>query len=237
MKPGQSITNPGDTADSWMADLSAAEYGSAGADSNYIAKWSGGTADIHQWWTGSSISYLYSEILYKIYSAYQADGKPSPFGTFDPNAPESDYIDALFFVFLSRQSPFGDFGGTTWIEVHSSKVFQFEAESDVSGLDFFGMIKTNNSDAKDEFQGTGQTQNSSDFDEVDPEYYIENSAMVILHEFVHTLGFGEGPPALQGLTPSSIGRYYWGNLNVSSQKYYPAHGIPIMSLHNLEQMG
>ncbi len=242
LPPGAVFQSEGDTASAWMADLPASAYPDVSSNSDYMNKWSGGEADISSWWGSGSISKLYAEILYKVYDEYTATGSGSPFGFYVPDSPESDHIDALFFVFLSRNSPFGDYGGTTWITVVTrdgddpAGIFAFEPATGVTGLEFFGMIKTGES-GSGYFQGTGQAHNSSEEDTSDPTYYIENTAMVVLHEFVHTLGFGEGPPALQNLNAGSLERYYWGNLNVSSQKFYPGHGIPIMSLHNLARTG
>jgi len=243
-KPGDDFQGDG-TAAPWRADLEPEQY--AYSDSLmsqaerdwYMCRWKGGgecdqdslVADIHTWWMSETITYrqLMAEILYKIYAAYQSEPASSwPFGDFNQYGGEDDAVDALFFVFMSRSSVYGDFGGTPGIPINVQSVFDFEADN---GERFFGSIENGTGF----FQGTGQGHNSVSGDDGQV-FKIGNCAFVVLHEFSHTFGWPDGPPPLQGTSEGTIWRYYYGGLNITSQHHVPGRGLPVASLHNLANL-
>ncbi len=240
------------TALSWSADLQSDYYQiiDSGPDSlvqDYRSRWGSGEgtspeiADLTSWrgsYTEGSLSYLFSEILYKIFNAYALSGVPQaewPFGVSDGSNDENEVVDLVFFIFMAKKSIWGDKGGTIGVNVVPENVEAFSPLAE----DFFGNIKPGDHQGP-VYQGTQQMQNSSSYRRMEVGFDVERCSMVILHEFTHTLGFLDGPPNLQSYNPythpeKEPGRYYYGNMNITCQKFYPGHGVPVLSLSNLEK--
>jgi hypothetical protein len=224
-KPGFSgFSSQQDSADTWMADLSAMSYRNKTDQDNsippsYFQLW---TPLVSTWWcegacaTGSA-THLFAEILYKIKSEYQnaAPAVPNPF---------ENGVDALFFVFMSNDSPYDDdVGGMPYVRVDAVAV-NYDT-SFYSGLARHGNF----------FQGSGQEINVEDevvYETLD----IGEAAGGITHELVHTLGPGDGPPALQTVDSTSPEWYLYGNLNIMCQSRPSRVGLPPIGLGWLAEM-
>ncbi len=217
----------GDTAWSWSADLCARKYREVSTDNspeviNYRCKWGfeeGGcdpVADLSSLITENNQSYLWSEILYKIYDSYvSADtlGTNWPFGDHDGVNDDAEKVEALIFVLMSTQEVF-EYGGTIGISVNVDGLRQLPF-----GERFFGNI-ARHSYINSKLQGTFQLQDTSSYHRNNI-FSIEKFSNVVQHEFMHTFNLLDGPPPLQSLTGANdIGRYYYGKLNHLCQKFW-----------------
>lgn len=224
------------TAAPWTADLTAAQYANSSPVPDwYLCRWKGGgscdpdslIADISSWWStpNVTISSLMSEVLYKIYAEYHNENPEDwPFGDHSEYTGEPDAVDLLFMVFMTHDSPYGNYGGTLPLPVRVAGLTNFDS-------DFFGNLKSYGS----YLQGTGQMHNTVDLDYLSP-FIVGNCGYAILHEFSHSFNWYDGPPNLYGIPSGAIYRYYYGGLNVTCQHYVPGPGIPVASLHNLANL-
>jgi hypothetical protein len=241
--PGYDFSNGG-TVPSWQADLRASAYSSEETiPFEYRCQYGDTTAvdcgpliaDISDWRIkGSSLSYLFSEILFKIYQAYDDANVPAiywPFGDHDQQNDDQEHVDLLIFVFQTKEE-FWTYGGSVGINVNAEAI-----KDQNDRLKFFGNVATASSTTSaDKFQGTFQSHDSSDYYN-DAVFRIDTCTMVVLHEFSHTFGWPDGPPSLANMTPLDISRYYYGHQNILCQHFMPGQGIPILGLHHLEQSG
>jgi hypothetical protein len=213
------------TATAWMADEAPSFYhnvSSPGGD-EYIGYWQ--ALGVDDWWGNQGdASHLYAEILYRIWQEYQAIG--SPFG----DLPGNDTYE-LYFIFLSNASPFAwPADGKPAVRVHAGTVRQ-----ETGG--FFDNLGDSRAPYIGGFAGVGQIHctgwsapqgDDPDYHPPHAEFRPHESAYSLLHEFVHTLGPGDGPPALQD-TPQEK-RYFYGNLNLLCQHLPQSQGVPPIGL-------
>jgi hypothetical protein len=241
--PGHSFSSS-DTALSWHADLPAEAYlevDTAPEYSDYRCRWGAGgscdeVADLSTWRNGTTISYLLSEILFKVYDSYvggDIDESKWPFGVHDSINDDAETVDVIFIVFMTVGHVW-TYGGTIGIDVNSVNV---EAFSDDAGKFFGNLAKTSGIEGSpSKYQGTHQRQNSSSY-QVPTDFDVERCTFVMLHEFSHTLGFSDGPPNMVDVNGAGdTKRYYYGALNITSQHFMPGRGVPVLSLHNLEKL-
>jgi hypothetical protein len=215
--PGDDFSDREHTAQTWQADLDPQSYWYCEGEMPPGYQY-GFLAD---WWTAGAgcASILYSEILYKIWNAYEEEPE-NPF----PTSRTSDQDWNLILVFLSRQSPFANcpepsrpVGGRPDIRVNTPSVFA------VTG-DFYRRVKL----LSNGFAGSGQAAEFGEWPSTALD--IESTTYKIVHEFVHTLGPGDGPPGLQNCCSGAYWnwceeRYYFGNLNLLGQHYVHVDGL------------
>jgi hypothetical protein len=223
--PGDDFSDPAHTAQTWQADLGPLPYryceGQMPPGYQYEF-----LDDDWNWWLPTAMaggaSILYSEILYKIWDVYQnaPPATEDPFPTIRP----SDQDWNLMMIFLSRQSPFvnclepeGSIGGMPDIRVNTTAVFSYTG-------DFFRRVKL----VTNGFAGSGQVAEFETWPSTALD--IEGTTYKVIHEFVHTLGPGDGPPGLQLCCPDDYWswceeRYYFGNLNLMGQHYVRVEGL------------
>ncbi|RKZ65860.1 MAG: hypothetical protein DRQ48_11255, partial [Gammaproteobacteria bacterium] len=172
LRPGHVLDENNPVADSWVAQLSAAEYRTGGCDScvvleqDYLDLWG---PRVSSWYIDENssadtnrASELLAEILWKIQDEYEPTGE----------TPFDEEIGAIFFIFQSVDSPDAKAGGRPHITVNCDSI---NAETD-----FFANLKVVNN----EIAGIFCVQASAS--PVVPEFDIEKCTMAAMHEFVHT---------------------------------------------------
>nr|MEE4269164.1 CRTAC1 family protein [Candidatus Krumholzibacteria bacterium] len=230
----------GNSVLSWRADLDGSSYVSVDSlPMDYRCRYGAAPPDVHcgpliadlsSWRdTTSDLSFLFTEILFKIHQAYISSDDPDlvwPFDHHDQQNDDQERVDLLIFVFQTKEE-FWAHGGSVGIKVSAPGITAAHSE-------FFGNVATTGRN----FQGTFQSHDSSGYyNNNDTVFRVENCTMVVLHEFSHTLGWPDGPPNLANISEFDIKRYYYGHLNILCQHFMPGQGIPIISLHNLAQSG
>jgi hypothetical protein len=212
-------------ATAWLAQKPPSFYRdvSRPEDAGYLEDWE--TLGVSNWWgLQGEATHLYAEILYQIWQDYQAVG--SPFGDLP-----TDYKYELFFIFLSNESPFPwPADGMPNVRVNATNV------RGATGV-FYRNVGDSRAPVVGGFAGVGQIHCTgwSPPGEPDPDYHPPHmdfhpheSSYSLLHEFVHTLGPGDGPPALQE-TPANL-FYFYGNLNLLCQHLPRSQGVPPIGL-------
>ena len=202
----------------WDADLSAEDYTTITFDdipAGYLYADDSPFADTRNQWhlnTGPN-DYdpgpLFSEILYKIQSQYRANGLD--FGS----------TDMLVFLFNTKSNPFS-------MNIDGRSVVSLLYEELVNDYDGFysGLVASSV-----EISGAAFNSfyNGNNLDVISSSYYV-------IHEICHTLGPGEGPPALENLPHKCVeDRYFYGNLNMMCQHIY-GEGLPPIGLDWLQRL-
>jgi hypothetical protein len=212
------------TATAWKAQERPSFYHHVDEQNHpeYVTFWRG--LGVEGWWgLQGEATHLYAEILYQIWQEYQIVG--SPFGDLP-----TEYKYELFFIFLSNESPF------PWPADGMPDVSVVAASVRGATDGFFANVGDSRRN-QGGFAGVGQIHCTiwSLPGGPDPNYHPPHldfrpheSGHSLLHEFVHTLGPGDGPPALQE-TPANL-FYFYGNLNLLCQHLPQGQGIPPIGL-------
>ncbi len=232
LRPDVELNEANPIADSWVAQLPARDYRSGSCDScitmdqDYLDFWAAEPRGVADWYVnmGTNKSNRASELLAEIFWTIKNEYEQYP----ELPGPFDDEIGAIIVIFQSITSPDPTAGGRPHITLDVSAIN--------ADTDYFSNIKVVNN----EFAGTVSRQASAR--PVTDIFDAEKCKMAALHEFVHTLGLGDGPPSFSAMEISCghanlcENRYYFGNQNLMSQHYVIGFGVPPIGLSVLEYL-
>ncbi len=231
LHPGAVLDEDNLTAESWIAELTSIEYrtgncnGCVDLPSDYLDTW----ASRVSYWTSGFGSYgncgdaaeLIAEIFWKIEDEWEPTGS-NPFGG------AGEATDTVFVIFQTKDFPAAGFYGHARIPLDATYI--------KNEVPFFSNLRLS-SPGKFLGQHSCQTSGTNPPSEFD----IQKCAIVAVHEFVHTLGPGDGPPSASGMeTNCPLGlceyAYHYGTQNLMYQYSISGYGIPPIALPVLERM-